>query len=116
MRAALESVLAREGPLDVLLDLREVERCALDSRHALLELQLGLKAAGRRTAYVAGRPRIRGLALWVIHRAGDERAKVVAKSAQAEAWLAHEGERQQQMTARCSSIHAELERRGGKGL
>lgn len=42
---------------------------------------------GRRTAWVDERARFRGIALWVMHLAGDSNGKAVNTMAQAEEWL-----------------------------
>jgi hypothetical protein len=42
---------------------------------------------GRRTAWVDERARFRGIALWIMHLAGDANGKAVSTMTQAEEWL-----------------------------
>jgi len=82
------------GGFEVLFQLSGASRCSLDARIVLAELQKDLAGRARRTAYVDERPVMRGMALWVMHLAGDANAKAVATLAQAEQWLRGTGGRQ----------------------
>lgn len=72
---------------DTLLDLRRVVDCSPDARAALVQVQKLLSTGARRTAYVANRPRLRGVALWVLHASEDAYGRAVATPEQASAWF-----------------------------
>ncbi len=80
-------VLAAGDRQQVLWDMRGVRRCDLGGRRALRRIQHAIKAKRYRTAYLASRPRIRGVALWVAHTSGDELARPFAKHEFAMDWL-----------------------------
>lgn len=65
-----------------------VSDCLEESRVELVRLQRLVAADGRRSAWVDDRARFRGVALWVMHLAGDPFAKAVATAEQAARWLA----------------------------
>ncbi len=76
-----------DGHHGVLWDLRKVRRCDLGARQAMKQLQSEIAKKAVRTAYVASRPRIRGVALWVVHTSGDALARPFANHNQAMDWL-----------------------------
>lgn len=78
---------------DVLFDLQAVRTFDFDMRAALLSLHSAVAKQARRTVYLATRAHIRGLALWLIHSAGDPAASVAMNLPQAEAWLLQGKER-----------------------
>ncbi len=57
------------------------------ARSVLVELQGALCSQKRRSAWVADVARFRGLALWVINLAEDQRAKSCINQKVADAWL-----------------------------
>ncbi|MEW6435046.1 MAG: hypothetical protein AB1730_26395 [Myxococcota bacterium] len=65
-----------------------VNDCLEEARAELVRLQQAVAARVRRTAWVDDRARFRGVALWVMHLAGDPNAKAVANADQAAKWLA----------------------------
>lgn len=71
----------------ILFDLRDVRACDLSGREALVAVQRYLAEKDRRTAYLARRPRIRGVTLWVVHVAEDGKAKPVVSLDDAEDWF-----------------------------
>lgn len=81
----LTSVTARK--VELLFDLSEVRSFDVDARKQLVELQKAIASSVSRTVYLAIRPHIRGLALWIIHCAGDQNACVVMSPEEAESWL-----------------------------
>lgn len=80
--------------LEVLINLRGATTCALEARPVLAGMQKALASRARRIAYVDDRPYMRGMALWVMHLAGDGNAKAVPTEAQAEEWLQDGGGRE----------------------
>lgn len=71
----------------LLLDLTSLSGCSLPTRTRLMELQRELFAAGIRTAFVAQRPRFRGMCMWISHVAEDTVARTFPTREQAEMWL-----------------------------
>lgn len=62
------------------------EDCSESAKKELVVVQREL-SQGRRTAWVDERARFRGIALWVMHLAGDAHGKAVSTTKQAEQWL-----------------------------
>ncbi len=83
--------------LQFLWDLRGVRRCDLGARHELQKIQRAIGHKRFRTAFVASRPRIRGVALWVAHTSGDSLARPFASHAKAVDWLDHDRGRVEQI-------------------
>lgn len=83
---------------ELLVDLTEVSGFDADARRELQTLQRALAAQEVRTAFVADRPRVRGLALWLAHTSNDPLARPFHLRAQAEAWLASREGRVQSIT------------------
>lgn len=81
----LTTVATRQ--VELLFDLSEVRSFDVDARKQLVELQKMISPSVSRTVYFAIRPHIRGLALWIIHCAGDQNASVVMSTEEAESWL-----------------------------
>ena len=79
------SYLARH--VDVVVDLRQLERCEPGARAILVDVHRLCADGGRRSAYVADVPLFRGLALWIAHVTGDQHSRAVGTMAQAKAWL-----------------------------
>lgn len=75
------------GITGVVIDVRAVRECRLLARAELGELQAHLKYKVRRTAWLTGTPRMRGMALVVVHAANDPNANVFVSLDQARAWL-----------------------------
>jgi len=72
---------------EVMISLMGATHCALEARPVLARMQKELAHRARRTAYIDERPFMRGMALWVMHLAGDGNAKAVSTQEQAESWL-----------------------------
>ena len=70
----------------VLFDASEVEDTTIFARTTLIRLQAVI-GQGRRTSWLAARPRIRGFCQWICHVAEDPLAKVHMTREQAELWL-----------------------------
>lgn len=105
IREELKTIRAEhEGSLNVLLDFTEVEQCDVKTRHELLELHKVLGRGKGRTAYIADRPRIRGIALWVIHHANDGRATVLGRASQAAQWFQRDDERLEQASSQGAKL------------
>jgi hypothetical protein len=107
-RALTEQTAGLTGQACVLFDLTAFEECVLSARSVLVRLQKLISSRVRRTAFVADRPKARGLALWVMHLADDSNAKAVPNMAMAEAWFAQSTGRvedaQARMTATLKSV------------
>ncbi len=86
-RVALEKYLDGVSRLaSVCVDLRDLTGCSVFARSELITAQRLLKDLGARTCYLASRPRIRGLGLWVGHISEDENAKSVITLEKAKEW------------------------------
>jgi hypothetical protein len=89
----------------VLIDMREVTGCDIAARTALIRVQSYLRTRAARTAYLADQPRLRGLALWVAHLAGDAGAKAVPTQSAADAWLGRTEGRVVDARIRMDALH-----------
>lgn len=69
------------------MDFTQVSGCTRQARESLAILQRALADRRVRTAFIASRPRYRGLALWIAHVAEDPNARSFHVRAQAEDWL-----------------------------
>ena len=76
-----------EDSTAVVVDLTEAAAFSLVARPALVKMHKAIEKAASRTAYLADRALLRGLALWVCHQAGDPNAKPVATRAELDKWL-----------------------------
>lgn len=72
---------------ELIIDMHELESCTTEARLRLIELQRGIAQLSTRTAFVADRPRFRGVALYVAHHSDDTGARAFHLIAQADAWL-----------------------------
>lgn len=72
---------------ELIIDMHELESCTTEARMGLTQLQQGIAELGARTAFVAHRPRFRGIGLYVAHHSGDPNARAFHYLAQAQAWL-----------------------------
>jgi anti-anti-sigma regulatory factor len=84
---ALSAALAEKPASQVLVDLRGVDDYQPAAREILLAAQRALAKQGCRSAWLAERARLRGLALWLMHAADDPASRAVMTPEQAEAWL-----------------------------
>lgn len=84
--AALTAAIA-DAPTTVLISLSSLPAYDPRLRALLLAIQGAITAHQGRAVYVADRPRLRGLALWVVHMAEDRQAKIVPNEAAAIEWL-----------------------------
>ena len=71
----------------VVVDLTAVAHCDPAACCTLARIQRRLKARDCRTAWLARRPRLRGVAWWIVHAAEDPRAMPVTERRFAEQWL-----------------------------
>lgn len=74
------------GRYNVLMDMMAMTNYSTAARDVLVRVQKSFAEFAKRTAYVANRPNIRGMALWVAHLSGDQNAKAVANADQAKDW------------------------------
>ncbi|MBL9004221.1 MAG: hypothetical protein JNJ46_08245 [Myxococcales bacterium] len=74
------------GRYNVLMDMMGMTNYSTSARDVLVRVQKSFAEFAKRTAYVANRPNIRGMALWVAHLSGDQNAKAVASHDQVKAW------------------------------
>lgn len=102
-----------QRPTTVLIDIRRLTGYDPQLRALLLELQRQILSKGGRAVYVADRPRLRGLALWVIHMAEDPTAKIVGNVAAAIEWLRVEDLRMDDAERRTLGALAKLTGEGG---
>ena len=72
---------------ELIIDMHDLESCTTDARQRLTELQQGIAKLGARTAFVANKPRFRGIGLYVAHRSGDPNVRAFHFLPQAQAWL-----------------------------
>lgn len=70
--------------------------CTETAKKQLVELQREFASKVRRSAWVDERARFRGIALWVMHLAGDPRGKAVSTLDQAARWLSSTEVREEQ--------------------
>ena len=96
-RALLAELVVATGgqATTVLVGLSALSRYDPRLRPFLLALQGQITKEGGRAVYVADRPRLRGVALWVIHMSEDSQAKIVPNMAAALEWLRVTDERVQ---------------------
>lgn len=73
--------------LQIIMDLTAMQACSVAARDVLCEFQKSLAGLGARTTYVANKPRLRGVGLWVAHNSKDRNVRAVHNKAQAEKWL-----------------------------
>lgn len=76
------------GRYNVLMDMMGMTNYSTSARDVLVRVQKSFAEFAKRTAYVANRPNIRGMALWVAHLSGDQNAKALATVDQAKGWWA----------------------------
>lgn len=88
----------------VVIDVRAVRECRLLARAELGELQAHLKHKVRRTAWLTGTSRMRGMALVVVHAANDPNANVFVSLDQAKAWLIDTISRTDSQAKRLASV------------
>lgn len=94
---------------ELIIDMHELESCTTEARMRLIDLQRDIAGLSTRTAFVADRPRFRGVALYVAHHSDDPSARAFHFVDQADAWL-------RRSEGRIESIAAYLERtKQGKG-
>lgn len=74
------------GRYNVLMDMTGMTSYSASAREVLVRTQKSFAECAKRTAYVADRPSIRGMALWVAHLSGDQNAKALATHEQAKRW------------------------------
>jgi hypothetical protein len=72
---------------ELIIDMHELESCTTGARLGLILLQQAIAKLGARTAFVAARPRFRGIGLYVAHQSGDPNARAFHFLPQAKAWL-----------------------------
>lgn len=76
----------------LIIDMQELDSCTGAARMRLIELQRSIAELGARTAFVANRPRFRGLSLYVAHLSEDPNARAFHLLSQAHEWLqSHDG-------------------------
>lgn len=112
---AMIQAVASKIRVRVLINLSELVSCTLSVRQVLSGVQRKLGESNCRTAYVANRPRLRSIALWVVHMAEDGEARSVPTQNQAEDWLLGETDRVTSIRQSTESRLANLRRlRGAK--
>lgn len=110
---ALRSELQAAGQsCDLVVDLSDLVECRILARGKLADVMTELKEYLRRSAWIARSPRMRGLALWVLHVAEDPQGRPVRDEAQAKAWLNSDGERFESALER---LERSVKAQGGAG-
>ncbi|MCA9707310.1 MAG: STAS/SEC14 domain-containing protein [Myxococcales bacterium] len=71
----------------LIFDLIELDSISTDARLELTEVQRTIAKHEARTAFVADRPRFRGIGLFVAHVSEDRNARAFHRFSQAETWL-----------------------------
>ncbi len=89
----VRSVLRVDSTRRLLWELNALGSADLGGRRSLRELQREAYAKRFRCAYVARRPRTRGVALWIAHTTPDELARPFPRRNQAVGWLQHDRDR-----------------------
>lgn len=77
---------ARPAP-GAIVDLTRVSDVSASARNGLVEFNRALTGKVGRHVYLALNPKLRGLALWTLHVAGDVEGRTVGSERQAQAWL-----------------------------
>ena len=85
---AVEEWPAGAPPPALLIDLTRLDKVDFSLRPRLVDVHIALKAKAGRSVYLAFKPVLRGLALWILHLAGDQKGSVAGTERQARAWLA----------------------------
>ncbi len=112
---AMIGAVAGKTSVRLLINLSELVSCTLSRRQVLSGVQRKLGQSSCRTAYVANRPRLRSIALWVVHMAEDGKARSVPTQDQAEDWLLGQTDRVTTIRQSTESRLANLRRlRGAK--
>jgi hypothetical protein len=107
---ALTGELDRQPSTEVLVDLRNVGDYQPAAREILLETQRVLLRRHCRSAWLAERARLRGLALWLMHAAEDPLSRAVLTPEQAELWLSGSSRRIDDARARTQEALRSVER------
>jgi hypothetical protein len=92
---------------DLVYHLDDVEDCPIMARAKIIDTHSVLAPKARRAAFISKRSRFRGLALWIMRVAGDERGRSFVDWEQARAWLAERmppGQRKDRAMANLSSF------------
>ncbi len=85
--AMMNFLAQREDNPALVVDATRLQHCNILARGRLADLHEAMRPQIGRCVYVATSARMRGLCLWIIKVAGDERAKVLANDEDVEAWL-----------------------------
>lgn len=85
LREELASTLPHS--IDIFLSFQGVQDCAVDARDIFVNIHRFLMEKAVHIAYISQQPRFRGLALWVLHTAQDDKGKAVSDVEQAHQWL-----------------------------
>jgi hypothetical protein len=86
--AAARGVKDAGTNFDLVYHLDDVEDCPIMARAKIIDTHSVLAPKARRTAFISKRSRFRGLALWIMRVAGDERGRSFVDWEQARDWLA----------------------------
>lgn len=77
----------RSDAFDLVVDASGLERCSILPLGLLTDLHAELLPRLRRTVFIATRPQMRGLCLWIVRVSGDSHARVLANELGVDAWL-----------------------------
>lgn len=81
------ALLTHPGVTQAIVVTSGITECAEAAKKELVNLQKALHPRIRRSAWIDERARFRGVALWVMHLAGDQNAKAVNSLEAARVWL-----------------------------
>lgn len=102
LEAEVLRALEASAPASLLvtIDLCGLVDCHIFARTVLVRVQKAIAVKARRTAYLADRPRFRGLGQWIAHLAADGNARAVVSQQQLDEWLSGSVERIDEAEAR----------------
>lgn len=99
--ARVRDLLAqRSDAFDLVVDASALERCGILPLGLLTDLHTEILPRLRRTAFIATRPQMRGLCLWIVRVSGDANARVLANELGIDAWLSGTLTREEDARAR----------------
>ncbi len=114
-----QEVVAQNGkPKQVVVDMRQLTGCETEARDVFVAIHKLWSKRADRIVYLATEPRFRGLSLWIMHMAGDDRAKAVGSEAQLETWMRGSSGRQEEAfrTLGARNVPIGLKRRERLGM
>jgi hypothetical protein len=100
----VDALAATPDVREVLMDVRALDDCTMSARGGLSSLQKLLARRQIRTAWLAGTPRVQGLARMIIVALGDQRAATFMTAQQADAWFTETAGRLDAITGKARGL------------